>query len=56
MLIALIPLVVAVCGLLVWILAANPKAQEAGKILFFCGVFWLVATTARETLSIGTGR
>jgi hypothetical protein len=56
MLIAIIPLVAAVCGLLVWLLATNPKAAEAGRLLFFCGVFWLVASVSRETLSIGVDR
>jgi hypothetical protein len=56
MLIAVIPLIVAACGLLIWLLATNPKVVEIGRILFFVGAFWLVASVSRETLSIGVGR
>jgi hypothetical protein len=52
----LIPLVGAVCGLLLWLIATNPKASDAGRILFCIGVFWLVASVSRETLSVGVGR
>jgi hypothetical protein len=31
-------LLVALVGLLMYILAANPKLQEIGRILFFAGV------------------
>ena len=31
-------LLVALVGLVVFILAANTKVQELGRILFFCGV------------------
>lgn len=40
--IILYPLVIAILGLLVYLLAANPKASEIGRIMFFCGLFWLV--------------
>ncbi len=30
--------VMAVAGLLVYALSSNPKAGEAGRIVFFCGV------------------
>lgn len=53
MIVALVPLAVAVVGLLVWLLASNPKASEAGKILFFCGVFVLTMTLARENFRLG---
>lgn len=36
--IALIPLIIAIVGLLLWALASNPKVAEAGRIMFFCGV------------------
>lgn len=53
MLIAIFPLVIMIAGLLVWLLAANPKASEAGRILFFCGAFVLTQTLARETFRLG---
>lgn len=34
-----IPLLVAIIGALVYALAANPKASEMGRIMFFCGLF-----------------
>lgn len=44
-----IPLLVAVIGLLIWVLASNGKVQEMGKILFFWGVGWtLYAVTNRS--------
>jgi positive regulator of sigma E activity len=40
--IALIPLLVALIGLLLWLLAGNPVLKEIGKILFIIGAFWTV--------------
>ena len=37
MVVILIPLLTAVVGLLVYALAGNPKAAEAGRLLFFAG-------------------
>jgi Na+/phosphate symporter len=56
MLIALYPLAIMIAGLLVWLLASNPKASEAGRILFFCGALTLTWTLAGSTLRIGSGR
>jgi hypothetical protein len=42
MVVALIPLLVAVVGALVYALAANPKLQEMGRIAYFVGLLWLV--------------
>ncbi len=39
MLSAIIPIVVAVIGMCMYILASNGKVQELGRILFFCGAF-----------------
>lgn len=38
--IAYIPLLFAVVGVLMYALATNPKIQEIGRIMFACG--WLV--------------
>jgi Na+/phosphate symporter len=53
MLIAIIPLVVLVAGLLMWVLAANPKVSEAGRLLFFCGAFVLTWKLSGETFRLG---
>ncbi len=39
MLIATIPLLVAVVGLLMYVLASNPKVSEIGRLMFFAGLF-----------------
>ncbi len=38
---AIIPILVAIVGLVTYALAANPKAAEVGRILFFCGALVL---------------
>jgi hypothetical protein len=53
MLIAVIPFVVALLGLLMWVLSSHPKVQRAGEILFTVGVFWLVYSFSGKTLKIG---
>jgi hypothetical protein len=53
MMIALVPLFVAIVGLLMWLLAANGKVAEIGKIMFFCGLTALMFSTARESIRIG---
>lgn len=53
MLIAIAPLLIAIIGLLMWVLASNAKVSEAGRILFFCGAFVLTLILGRETIRIG---
>lgn len=53
MLIAVWPLVIAVVGALVYALSSNPKAAELGRLIFFCGFFWLVYTLAKSVLTVG---
>jgi hypothetical protein len=36
--IILLPLLIALIGLLMFALCANPKLAEIGKIMFFCGL------------------
>lgn len=50
MLIAIIPLVVAIIGLLAYVLASNPKISEVGRILFLVGALVTVAVLAGHTL------
>jgi len=54
MAVAVVPLVVAVVGLLMWLISSNPKAAEAGKIMFFCGVLVLTMSMAKETVRLGS--
>lgn len=36
--IILLPLLIALIGVLMYALCANPKLQEVGRIMFFCGL------------------
>ncbi len=53
MFIALVPLFVAIVGLLMYALSANTKVAEIGKIMFFCGLLALMFASARESIRIG---
>ena len=53
MVIAIIPVLVLIVGLLVWVLAARPKAAEAGRILFAVGALITVYVLAHHTIKIG---
>lgn len=50
--IALLAVVIAVIGLLMYAWAGNPKLQEVGRIMFFCGLlaFLLEASVAVHAL------
>lgn len=52
MLIIIVPLLVAVLGALMYALAGNPKLAEIGRILFFCGAFWLVELFAHRVIRL----
>lgn len=47
--VAYIPVLVAVLGLLIYVLASNPKVCEIGRILFFCGAFVTTLLLAGQT-------
>lgn len=47
---AIWPAVFVLVGLLVYVLSANPKFQELGRILFFCGVFFVTALLTSQAL------
>lgn len=51
--IALVPILVMLLGLGLWFIASNGKVQEAGRLLFFVGAFWLVQSFAGDTIRIG---
>jgi sugar/nucleoside kinase (ribokinase family) len=52
MLIAVIPLLVAVAGALVYALAANPKLAEMGRLAFACGVLALMFALSGKSVSL----
>jgi Na+/phosphate symporter len=53
MLVAFIPLVLCLVGLVVYLITVNPRAQEIGRILFFCGLLVTMMALATKTLHIG---
>ena len=53
MLIAFLPVVIALVGFLMYILAANVKVVELGRILFFVGALVSTWGVASDTLRIG---
>lgn len=50
----ILPFLVAIVGVLVYILAANPKVSELGRITFFVGLFFFVMaiSTGESILSL----
>ena len=55
MLIAYIPLLFAIIGLLIYVLATNAKVVELGRIVFFAGFFVTMLAMATKVLRIGAG-
>lgn len=53
MVIAIIPFIIMIVGLLLWVLASNPKVSEAGRIMFFCGLLVTTFEFGRETVHFG---
>lgn len=52
MLIAWLPVVVAVLGILLWALASQPIPKEAGRILFAAGVLVTLLAAGRHTVEL----
>jgi Na+/phosphate symporter len=50
MLIAVMPLLLVLIGLVIYVLSSNGKAAEIGRITFFCGLLVTVLTLARTTV------
>ena len=50
--VAIIPLLVAIIGLLIYVLASNGKLVEVGRILFSCGTLVALFVFARTVLRI----
>lgn len=45
-------LLIAVIGVLVYALAANPKFAELGRIMFFCGLLAFLITAPGHMLTV----
>lgn len=52
MLSAIIPLVMAVIGALVYAISTNPKVSELGRLLFAAGVFALAFSLAGKVFTL----
>jgi len=50
--IAYIAVLIALAGLLMYILAANAKVQELGRILFFCGMLAVTMQLAGKSFRL----
>lgn len=53
MIIALWPLLVAIIGLLMYVLANNAKVVEIGRAMMWCGLLVTLFTVASHTVKIG---
>ena len=52
MIIAYIPLLFAIAGLLLFALASNPKVVRVGEIMFFCGFLVTMFSLASKTVHL----
>lgn len=50
--VVLLPLLIAVVGVLVYALASNPKVQEMGRIAFFCGLLAFLLAGAQNVVTL----
>ncbi len=50
--IAFIPLIAAIGGVLAYVLATNPKVQEIGRSLFWSGFFLTLASLANHAIRV----
>lgn len=50
--IVLLPVLFAVIGLLMYALCANPKLQEVGRIMFFCGTLVFLLHSAQSAVGL----
>lgn len=53
MLIAYLPLIAALIGLLMYVLASNAKVVEIGRILLWTGALVILMAAAHNTVKIG---
>lgn len=52
MIITILPLLVAIIGVLMYALCANAKLAEIGRILFFVGMLWLIYANTGKTVKL----
>ena len=50
--IAIVPLIACVIGLLIYVLAANAKVIEVGRALFWCGLLVTLFTVASKVVKV----
>jgi hypothetical protein len=50
--IALLPLLVALVGLVLYAISANPKVVEVGRVLLFCGVLVTLFVLGKGTVKL----
>lgn len=53
MIIAIVPLLFALLGLLMYVLASSAKLVRIGEIVFFCGFLVTMMTMASKVLRLG---
>ena len=53
MVIAILPVIAAVVGLLLYVLASNPKVVEIGRLIFSAGILVALWLSASKVLQIG---
>ena len=51
--VALLPLILAIVGLLIYALASNPKTAEIGRLMFACGLLVLAFALAKTVVHVG---
>lgn len=52
MLIAYVPLLIAIVGLLVWLMAGHAIAKKSGEYMFLVGLFWTVYSLVGHVLKL----
>jgi hypothetical protein len=54
MIITIVPLLVAIIGLLMYLLSSNAKVAEVGRLMFACGLLAWLFSTSRASVRIGS--
>ncbi len=56
MIIAWVPVLVLIVGLLMWALPSPPLIKDAGRIMFGCGLLVTLFTSAHTTVTLLGGK
>lgn len=51
--VALVPALIALVGLLTYALSSNPKVAELGRLAFACGLLVVCLVLSREVVKLG---